>query len=102
VFYLDVTYVLQWFSSVSYVFLQVFQTYVTNIVSGCFKSRFGVASSSSPSAASPCVSFLPSIALHPPQTTAGTMEGRIEGWQRGRERTLSLSIMRASSVMRGR
>jgi len=33
VFYLDVAYVLQWFSSVSCVFLQVFQTNVSNVSS---------------------------------------------------------------------
>jgi hypothetical protein len=31
VFYLDVVYVLQWFSSVFHVFLQVFQMHVSNV-----------------------------------------------------------------------
>jgi hypothetical protein len=33
VFYLNVVYVLQWFSSVSCVFLQVFQTYISSVLS---------------------------------------------------------------------
>ena len=66
-FILDVAYVLQWFSSVSCV-LSVsdacfkrficLHTYVASVVSGCFKSRSGVAPLSSSSAASPwCLLF---------------------------------------------
>ena len=51
VFYLNVTYVLQWlfkcfFASVSDAYLKCFvclRTYVANVSSGCFKSRSGVA-----------------------------------------------------------
>jgi hypothetical protein len=62
-FYLDVAYVLQLFSSVFRSFASVsdtyfkcficFQMYVTSVVSGCFKSRLGVASLFSLSTASP-------------------------------------------------
>jgi hypothetical protein len=46
VFYLDVAYVLQWFSSVSDVYFKCFiflRTYVANVSSECFESRSGVA-----------------------------------------------------------
>jgi hypothetical protein len=58
VFYLNVAYVLQWFQVFSDVFASVLnacfkcficlQTYVTSVVSGCFKSKSGVPSPSSP------------------------------------------------------
>jgi hypothetical protein len=58
VFYLNVAYVLQWFSSVFYVFLQVFHMHVSTVLSDfrhmlqilhldVLKSRLGVASPSS-------------------------------------------------------
>jgi hypothetical protein len=93
-FYLDVAYMLQWFSSVL-LFLSgldtcfkcfiCLQTYVASVVYGCFKSRSSVASPSSP-----CVSSSPSVALHPSQTR----RERARGWWRGRERMLSPSVMR--------
>jgi hypothetical protein len=55
VFFLDVAYVLQWFSSISNACFKRFiylHTCVASVVSRCFKSRLGVASPSSPSAAS--------------------------------------------------
>jgi hypothetical protein len=48
------------------------QTYVASVVSGCFKSRSGVASPSSPSAA-----------LHPFQTAEGVQRGPAKGVHRG-------------------
>jgi hypothetical protein len=77
VFYLDVAYVLQWFQVFLGVFISVsdvcfkyficLQTYVVSVASGCFKSRLGVASPSSPSAASPRCLLLPALAGHPNQ-----------------------------------
>jgi hypothetical protein len=48
------------------------QTYVASVVSGCFKSRSGVASPSSSYAA-----------LHPSQTAEGAQRGPTKGVHRG-------------------
>jgi hypothetical protein len=91
--------VLQWFSNCfMYFFVSVsdacFKRFIclrmdgASVVSGYFKSRSDVVSSSSPSVASP------SAALHPSQIR----EGCARGWRHRRERMLFPSVTRAGSA----
>jgi hypothetical protein len=99
------------FSSVSYARFKCFiclQTYVVSVVSGCFKSRSGVTSLSSLSAASLWCLFLAFCCLESlwrgrsegrqRRCARGRRTGRTKGLQRGRERTLSPSVMRVGTA----